>query len=69
MALLLESKERHCKMMAKQTVGAAIRISKDISKEQHADRITEIVNNCFTTAESLIQTGGQLLSLVAKRSQ
>ena len=29
----------------------------------------EIVNNCFTTAESLIQTGGQLLSLVAKRSQ
>ena len=51
MALLLESKERHCKMMAKQTVGAAIRISKDISKEQHADRITEIVNNCFTPNE------------------
>jgi hypothetical protein len=37
--------------MASLTVAAAIRISKDIKKEEHADRITEIVNNSFTLEE------------------
>ncbi len=49
---LLELKRKeYFKVIARRAVGAAIRISKDIKKEKHADRITEIVNNSFTLDE------------------
>jgi hypothetical protein len=49
---LLELKRKeYFKVIARRAVGAAIRISKDINKEKHAVRITEIVNNNFTPDE------------------
>ena len=57
-AIILEwKKKRYLKVMARHTVGAAIRICKDIRKEEHADRITEIVNNSFTPEEHPDPTG------------
>ena len=58
MALILKSKKRrYFKVIASDTVGAAIRIGNAIRKEEHADRITEIVNNSFTPEEHPDPTG------------
>jgi hypothetical protein len=37
-----------CKFRAKQTIGAAIRISTVIGRDDYADRFKRIVQNCFT---------------------
>jgi hypothetical protein len=51
--LLKFKRKRYFKVVAMHTVGAAIRISKDIKKEEHADRITEIINNSFIPDEHI----------------
>ena len=41
-----------CKSIAAEKFGAAIRISKAIGKEEHADRITEIIKDSFIPFEN-----------------
>ena len=46
--LLFGDGEGYIKRVGKELVGAAIRLSKAIKKEEHAEKLREIVKNCFT---------------------
>jgi hypothetical protein len=50
-------KPRYFKSKARVSVGAAIRISKAIEKVEHADKLDEIVKECFTPEEFPDLTG------------